>query len=210
MDGVDGSTTFTDSALTPKTVTAVGNAQIDTAQSKFGGASGLFDGTGDYLTAVDSADWNFTGDFTIDLWARFSTLPTSGNRAIFVQQREGGNGWAFRLNNTAGVYSMQIIAFPAGSTIVNFSGNVTVATGEWHHYAVVLSGTTYALYFDGTNVGGGTDTDKLGNIAAVLSIGADNLGPTDSMNGHFDELRISNGIARWTANFTPPASAYTT
>jgi len=32
-----------------KTITPVGNAQIDTAQSKFGGASGLLDGTGDYI-----------------------------------------------------------------------------------------------------------------------------------------------------------------
>ncbi len=41
-NGTDGSTTFTDSETTPKTVTAQGSAQIDTAQSKFGGASGLF------------------------------------------------------------------------------------------------------------------------------------------------------------------------
>jgi hypothetical protein len=49
-NGTNGSTTITDNSPTPKTVTAVGNAQISTAQSKFGGASIAFDGTGDYLT----------------------------------------------------------------------------------------------------------------------------------------------------------------
>jgi len=50
------STTFTDSSLSPKTITRYGNAQIDTAQSVFGGAAGLFDGSGDYLTIPDSDD----------------------------------------------------------------------------------------------------------------------------------------------------------
>src|SRR3990167_5725818 len=64
-DGVDAATTFTDEI--GKAVTANGNAQIDTAQKKFGTASGLFDGTGDYLSLADSDDWNFgAGDFTID------------------------------------------------------------------------------------------------------------------------------------------------
>lgn len=72
-DGTDGSTTFSDNGVTGHTVTANGNAQIDTAQSKFGNASGLFDGTGDYLTIPDHADWNFgTGNFTIDAWIRFA------------------------------------------------------------------------------------------------------------------------------------------
>ena len=59
MDGADTSTTFTDES--GKTWTANGNAQIDTAQSVFGGASGLFDGTGDYLSASDHADWQLDG-----------------------------------------------------------------------------------------------------------------------------------------------------
>ena len=43
-DGSNGSTTFTDSSPSPKTVSVFGNAQVSTAQSKFGGASAAFDG----------------------------------------------------------------------------------------------------------------------------------------------------------------------
>ena len=46
-DGTNGSTTIVDSSSSSKTVTAVGDAQISTAQSKFGGSSIYFDGTGD-------------------------------------------------------------------------------------------------------------------------------------------------------------------
>ncbi|MEJ0012775.1 MAG: hypothetical protein WDM94_09155 [Bauldia sp.] len=60
-------TTFVDSSASGRTITANGNAQVDTAQAKFGGASALFDGAGDYLTVPASADFNFgTGDFTVE------------------------------------------------------------------------------------------------------------------------------------------------
>ena len=71
MDGTNGSTAFTDSGPNALTITAVGNTQISTTQSKYGGASGYFDGTGDYLsispnTAIDLS----SGDFTIEFWIR--------------------------------------------------------------------------------------------------------------------------------------------
>ena len=70
-----------------KIVTANGNARITTGQSEFGGASGLFDGSGDYLSTPDSADWYFgTGDFTIDFWVRFNALPGSGTIYGYVGQ----------------------------------------------------------------------------------------------------------------------------
>ena len=45
--GTDTSVTFTDDSPTGLTVTANGNAQIDTAQYKFSTSSGTFDGSGD-------------------------------------------------------------------------------------------------------------------------------------------------------------------
>ncbi|MDI6787615.1 MAG: hypothetical protein QME51_04520, partial [Planctomycetota bacterium] len=71
FDGTDASTTFIDES--GKIWTRYGNAQIDTAQSKFGGASGLFDGAGDYITTPDHNDFNLgSGNFTVDLRVRFN------------------------------------------------------------------------------------------------------------------------------------------
>ncbi|MFA9409514.1 MAG: hypothetical protein ACERKJ_11880, partial [Candidatus Dadabacteria bacterium] len=73
MNGTDESTTITDSGSTGHTVTAEDNAQIDTAVYKFDNASCLFDGTDDYLSVPDHADWNFgSGLFTIDLWFKLA------------------------------------------------------------------------------------------------------------------------------------------
>ena len=77
-NGINGSTTITDNSPSPKTVTAVGNAQISTAQSKFGGGSIAFDGTGDYLTTPNNSDYQFgTSDFTVECW--INTTDTSFN-----------------------------------------------------------------------------------------------------------------------------------
>ena len=96
FDGADGSTTFTDSSLTPKTRTANGDAQIDTADSKFSGASGLFDGTDDYITTPDSADFVLgSEDFTIDLW--FNCNAPSGA----IRHLAGQNGPTSSAANTS-------------------------------------------------------------------------------------------------------------
>jgi hypothetical protein len=69
MNGTDGSLAFTDESS--KIWSPAGNVQIDTAQSKFDGASGFFDGNGDYIETADSEDFNIgAGDFTVDFWFR--------------------------------------------------------------------------------------------------------------------------------------------
>jgi hypothetical protein len=75
-DGANGSTTITDSSRLTNTVTAVGDAQISTAQSKFGGASIAFDGSGDYLTISSSSALSIgSGDYTVEFWIRWTALP---------------------------------------------------------------------------------------------------------------------------------------
>lgn len=195
-DGADGSTTFTDSSIYAKTVTANGNVQIDTAQSVFGGASGLFDGTGDYLTIADSADWDFgTGDFTIDFRIRFTG---SGDQCLVDV---GGFAAGVMIQWSGGVDLNTFIAGTQYSTGYNFS------TGTWYHIAIVRNGTDVKQFVDGVQKGStGTNSSNI-NTTVGVRIGQRVAGTYD-LNGWMDELRISKGIARWTANFTPPSAAY--
>ena len=108
MGGTDGSTTFTDEK--GHTVTANGDAQIDTAQSKFGGASALFDGSGDYLSVADSADFEFgSSDFTIDGWVRlhgYATLNGSHyGSAVVAKDAAGDRGFTFSVDGTASSFT---------------------------------------------------------------------------------------------------------
>jgi hypothetical protein len=99
-DGTNGSTTITDSSISPKTVTAVGNAQISTAQSKFGGASIAFNGTTSYLTTPANSDFAYDADFTIECW-----LYLTGSAFGAILDVFSNNNFGF------GVTSTQVIGY---------------------------------------------------------------------------------------------------
>ena len=147
-DGTDASTTFTDSSTTPHTVTANGNAQVDTSQSQFGGASGLFDGTGDYLSIPETTDFDFgTGDFTIDFWLRFNTGSTSLARDLFELGLYSQNkGVAAQWNG------FSILVYFNGGTEI-FTGAWAPTENTWYHLAMARSGTNFRVFIDGTQLG---------------------------------------------------------
>ena len=211
MDGADASTTFTDESA--KTWTARGNAQIDTAQSVFGGASGLFDGTGDYIDTPDSADWQLDGGsnankWTIDFRVRFNGDPGTGGVGFVAQIADSTlDFWAFELGNNALNFWSRV----GGTNVILISNAWNPASATWYHVAVVKDGTNgYMMFVDGTQVGSTqTDTSTLANFAVALTVGSFTLAATAfALNGWMDEFRISKGIARWTANFTPPTTEY--
>jgi hypothetical protein len=215
MNGTDASTTFTDSSLSPKTVTANGNAQIDTAQSKFGGASGLFDGTGDYLSTPNSADFDFgSGDFTIDFWMRISSNPT--DYVSFLNRRVDDNNQIRFLwfgNDVSGGGRLFFRVLDGGvTTTASTSGyNFIPSHDAWHHIAVVRTGNTIKFFVDGTQFAVDyTFNITIPSLNATTLISVDTNGGTSQyyLNGWLDEYRVSKGIARWTSDFTPPTEEY--
>ncbi len=201
FDGTDGSPTFTD--VTGKTMTPAGNAQIDTAQSKFGGASGLFDGTGDYLTTPDHTGFNLgTGDFTVEFWAKQNTTATTMRMVSTVSTPDAGvNYYGF------GCYlASTFLAFNAyNGAVVTRSASRTVDTA-WHHYAFVQSGSSFYMFQEGTLLGT-TASVSCGDSTSVLNIGQDWNGGSQ-FDGWIDDLRITNGVGRYTSAFTPPTMAF--
>lgn len=198
-DGSDASTTFTDDSQHGHTVTAYGDAQVDTAQSKFGGASLLLDGSGDYLQIPHSTEFTFgTGDFTIDLWVRPSTV--SGAGGVFSKLASYGpfliyrNGSAYQFYSSASGSSWNITA---GSSLG------TAVLNTWSHLAVTRSGNTFRLFQDGVQTLTFSTSASLYNGSNPVYVGRDS---STYFAGHVDEIRLTKGLARWTAGFTPPTS----
>lgn len=210
MGGIDASTVFcfhadslSDTQGHP--LTALGDARIDAAQSKFGGNSLLLDGTGDYLTSPDSPDWDLGGgDFTIDFWVRQPTVQIGIPVANYIN---ASKGWLVQLTGTSAFFYYSV----DGTTALNKaapSGHSMVAN-TWYHIAVVRSGNNLLWFVNGVSLGAPGDVTglTLWNSSAPLSIGADGAGG-QPVNGNLDEVRISK-VARWTAAFTPPPAPYT-
>ncbi|MCP5004813.1 MAG: LamG domain-containing protein, partial [Planctomycetes bacterium] len=204
-DGADASTTFTDDSASGHTVTPVADAQIDTAQSKFGGASALFDGTGDYLSVPNHADFNFgSDDFTVDL--QFRPANTSGNKGIISMSDASNFNWViYQSNANARIY----ISSNGSSWNIVSAGTIgTLVANTWHHLEIGRSGNDFYTFLDGVESGLGTSSaSALYAGTSLLRIGTNGL-TGQNVNGHIDEVRISNGICRHTSGFTPPTSAY--
>ena len=202
-NGTNGSTTIIDSSPSPKTVTAFGDAQISTAESKFGGTSIAFDGTGDYLTVPASSDFAFDADFTIEMWVKTSVFSLN----VFyrrVVSTGPDNANAIQLLFFAGVASPNI-SVRSNTQLIN--GSISAATGNWVHIAVSRSGSQMRLFVDGTQSGSTASTST--NFSAGATYGFI-VGRYQAGNGHFDgyidDLRITKGIARYTSSFTPPGA----
>lgn len=209
MDGTNGSTTFTDSSFIPKTWTAHNHAQLNSSLYKFGAASGFFDGTDDYIDTPNSTDFNFgNGDFTIDFWVKLNLF----DRTQYIAGQR--NAEATDPNNPFTIFfwagSKMYAQFHTGVNYDVYSDN-SITDTNWHHVAIVRYGATIKMYIDGAvqtrtaNIGTAT-LQSSSNKFAIGRLGELN---SDYFNGRIDEFRVSKGIARWTSNFTPPASPYT-
>jgi len=208
MDGANNSTVFTDNSASHKAVTTKGTAKISTAQSKFGGSAGYFDGTNSYLSITDIATFNpSAGDYTVELYAR-ATGPLTGQSRDLLAQSDSGGGYTpfiFR-HSTAGNWAMGIYN---GSAYQSIDGG-PITLNQWVHLAMVKSGTTIIFYVDGVSKGSFTIANGglLSTLSEPMSIGRLGSYNGNYFTGYIDELRVTKGVARYTANFTPPTQAF--
>ena len=203
FNGENAATTTSDLSNTNATVTFNGNSQISTAQSKFGGSSLYFNGTaGDSVTLPAGSAYRFSADFTVEMWfymnafntysELYSTWPSSGTGSLEIQIRSAGG-------NTIRTW------YNSGSA---FDSSTSLSTGQWYHFALTRSGTTVTYWLNGTSDNTMTLSGQMGRDDTIVRIGAYNSQYT--FDGYIDDMRVTNGVARYTSTFTPPTTAHLT
>jgi hypothetical protein len=206
FNGTNGSTTFTDSSSNGLTVTANGDAEISTAESQFGGASGYFDGGGYLSIAANSAPDLSGADFCIELWAYPNALASTA--ALISQGLPDTIENCWSLEPSGSDIAFFASAGDPGQTIdLVLSGSL--ATGEWSHIAVTCESGTARLFINGALVDSAS-LSLASTAGTPLIVGAGWYDPAArGADCYIDELRITKGSAIYTAAFTPPASALT-
>jgi len=201
----------------------VGDAQVSTVQSKFGGSSMYFDGSGDNLFMPSATNMNFgTGNWTIECWVYVSTR-TTNYPLIFGNNRGSFTTDALALTNSnadsVSYNDKFVIAWGSGGWSSPSAGNsqllvanVTNSTGTWYHLAIVRdSSTSVKMFRNGTQVANATvssgATFNWGYSGAFVG-GGNWDGAQGYFNGYIDDLRITRGVARYTTTFTPPTQAF--
>jgi hypothetical protein len=209
MEGANNGTTFTDEHATikgsgsAKTITRNGDTKTSTAQSKFYGSSGFFDGSGDYLRINGSSDTGFSAGtaFTIECWIRGSNLGSTpaifGNRA-FVE----GNSFTVYVTSSA-TNTLQVHV--GGGTVTYFNVPGGLANDTWHHIAMTRNtSNVVSFYANGILVGTGSPSSDLSY--ADFFIGCWGTGNGSFYEGYIQDFRIYKGVAKYTTNFNPPSS----
>jgi hypothetical protein len=182
----------------------VNDARVVTSTYKYGSGSYYFDGTGDYLSVASNDLFNFgTGDFTIEVWAYINSINIY---AGFIDTRTLGatlQNWVFGVHASGG----NKLDFIYGST--RLTSAATVSTGQWTHFAVTRSSGTIRLFINGVvDINTATYTSAINASRTQPVVGA--VIDPYYLNGYIDDLRITNGYARYTANFTAPTAPFVT
>lgn len=211
-NGSNNSTTFTDASNAANMVTAFGDAKIITDASIFGGSCLTLDGTGDYLTAPSSANFQYgTGDFTLELFAYITGYDDGG---LITKQRSVAAYGEFYFG-ISGAGALVFAATTGGEQVGSWNLLVlsggTVPLNARTHLAVTRSGTTFKLFVDGiTAATSGAVSGGITSGSGNLGIGCgkdDGTGPT---SGKYGQIRSTKGVARYTADFTAPTEAFPT
>lgn len=207
MDGADASTTFVDEK--GHAVTVYGGAKLSTTSPARGTACAVFGGTGDYLSFGDPADLELGGgSFTIEFWLKTTqtlvyACPIGRDTGTFP-----AGAWLILLNGPgSGYIQFWNASYSTSAAQLSPASNPAINDGAWHHVAIVRNGSAMALYKDGTSIATATWTGSIADLAAGVNIGR-YQGYSRDFNGSIDDLRITKGVARYTANFTPPAAAF--
>lgn len=199
MDGANNSTTFTDNSINNFTVTPIGNAQISTAQSVFGGSSLFLDGSDGINLPVNTAFEYGTNNYTVEFFIYFNTRNPNGE--IIYDHRTG----AIQAVPSIYVQANGILTlYINGDFRILNAGSIT--TGLWYHIALVRNSGTTNLFLNGTLTG--TTTYSYNSLNLAPYFGYYKLNNTFGLNGYMDDLRITKGVARYTSNFTPPSAPF--
>lgn len=188
------------------TVTATG-ATVSSSQAKFGSSSFSYNGSGQYHTITSDSNLVFgTGDFTVELWFYLNSNATE--QALISCRNTGDSGnhsWILKIGGT-----QNCISFHSDSAGIFDQSTGAFSATTWNHVAATRSGSTLRIFLNGAKI-----SSDISNSMDLSSTNNYRLGKEDypgtgvgDFNGYIDEVRFSKGIARWTANFTPPTKLY--
>lgn len=208
FDGTDAAVSSVDE--TGRTLTFVGNAQLDTAQSRFGGAALLLDGAGDYVTAPVSNAFSFgSGDFTLEAWVRFAVI--APEQVFIARYHETADQRSFFFRYMNGKLSFALHTAGAGGGYVACEPAWAPAVDTWYHVVAERQGGTVRVMLDGAVLGTVAVSGSIWPLSSdqPLMLGALHTTVwTQFLNGWLDDVRVTKGVARYGGAYTVPAAPF--
>lgn len=199
-----------------KTATLVASPVIETTIKKFGAGSGDFTPANAYVSFADHDDWDFgADDFTMEGWIYIPTAELGVYQGVMTSAKNGAQAGAF-LRISSG-NKLQFLIGRGVGPFTMITGSTSLSGDTWYHIAGVYEASSdkMFIFLDGTSDDpaglGGTTRGATGPIAPQVAV---IVGRTYidigsfPFEGYIDDVRWTKGVARYTANFTKPSSAF--
>ena len=170
-----------------------GTLQGDAAFATDGDRTVLtLDGSGDYVTLPDSDDWDFWQEksFTVACWVKFDSIASTAK--LFGHGSDGDNRFSLMWSSSAQSLTAHFEVATASESL--YGASWTPTAGQWHHITYLKSGTSFAFYVDGTQMGSAT-LNKSGTLSGDFTIGGGLNGSGaigNFLDGSIDDTRIWN------------------
>jgi hypothetical protein len=218
FDGTNGQTTATDSSSYAHALTNFqGGSLCDTATFKWGtGSLPAPSGVPKAVTTSSAvAEFSVSAGlpFTLEGWINVDSAGVGSNNVMLSIEGDFGVSrpalMLYMSGSSTSTMRVNAVGYhDAGAAAFQINGAINFSCNTWHHVAVVRSGTTYTLYLDGVADGTATTATTLtpSTGAGVVATAAQRS--TAFMVGWIDEVRFTNGIARYTSNFAVPTEAF--
>ena len=198
IKGTDAS--IIDKSQNKTILTLEGNTTGSTTQVKFANSKSIYvDGSGDNVTITDLEMGS--ADLTFELWMYQDVAQSASYRGILSASSYTDNNpfTLYTHNSTLQLWLNQMDPSPSAS------GPFTAFT--WHHVAIVRNSGTWTLYIDGISVGTSTTGGTYNFTNTIDFLLGQRTGGSYDWKGYLQDVRFTKGVARYTANFTPPTSS---
>ena len=201
---------FYDLSNTGNPISQSGSPVVTTQVSPFSSVteSYYFDGSSYQSMGVNTAlQLTSTGAFTIEGWVYFSSV--ASQQYILSNWSVGSNGYAIA-TGVAGYSNNQLCFFDGSNWRVC---STVVAANTWYYIAVSSLGTSSSanMYLNGVSqMSAFTPSSSINNTGSTFYLGSYTNSTTSALTGYLNNLRITKGVGRYTANFTPPTAPFPT
>lgn len=193
-EGANNSTVFTDSSAFAHSISAVGGAVISTAEQAIGSSSLSFPNSFAALALPTSTSLVLDGDYTIEWRIRHSTTNNMQDRKYYFSQYPANTQIAYSISDGG------LFIFPPSQVL-----SITLSAATWTALALSKTGSMLGWFKDGQLLGSTTNSSTLnlsgGRIGNIFN-------GLESFTCHYDEIRITKGVGRYTANYTVRATAF--
>lgn len=191
----------TDSSTNNVTVTTAAGAQISSANHKFGSSSLYLNGTGAYAAIAPSNLFVYPGAFTVEM----NVFPLSNARANLYDNFVGG-----------GYSSSTLLYLEAGTLIFFYSSSAAIYTApdlvlnnQWNHIVIQRDANNLLkIFVNGVTSAQVSYSGTIGLSGYTVILGYTRWKTGDYFNGYMDEVRITKGVARYSADFSPPVAPF--